>query len=105
MNNGAFNKLIKIKHFTFLFRAPGCISVSKEGIALPIFISQLLGYVFSLLLGILNVLCYFILPKLFETMVFVTCFILIIEVVSLVIFDMILLRLSHSKQYFKRDNR
>jgi hypothetical protein len=103
VNNGAFNKLIKIKRFSFLFRAPGGISVSKEGVALPIFVSQLLGYVFALILGIVNLLCYLINLLMFKKIMFVTCLILLIEMVSLVIFDMILLKLSRSKQYFKRD--
>ena len=102
-NNGAFNKLIKINRFSFLFRAPGGISVSKEGLALPIFISQLLGYVLSGVFVILNLLCYFISRKAFVIMMCVTCLVFVVEVVGLVIFDMILLRLSRSKQYFKRN--
>ena len=103
VNNSAFNRLIKIKHFSFLFRAPNGMSVSKDGIATPIFISQLLGYILFVILATLNLLCYFISEKAFFIMVVITCLLFVIEAVVLVIFDIILLRLSRSKQYFKRN--
>ena len=103
VNNGAFNRLINIKHFSFFFRAPGGMSVSREGLALPIFISQLLGYILALILGMLNLLCCFISQNLFKMMAIVTCGIMVIEVVCLVIFDVILLRISHPTQYYKRN--
>ena len=102
VNNGAF-KLIQIKHLSFLFRAPNGMSVTIEGIALPIFISQLIGYLLFFLLGILDLLLYFMLPSLFTTMTFIICLIMVAEWICLVVFDMVLLRLSRSKQYFKRD--
>ena len=102
VNNGAF-KLIQIKHLSFLFRAPNGMSVTIEGIALPIFISQLIGYLLFFLLGILDLLLYFMLPSLFTTMTFIICLIMAAEWICLVVFDMVLLRLSRSKQYFKRD--
>ena len=103
VNNSAFNRLIKIKHFSFLFRAPNGMSVSKDGIATPIFISQLVGYILFVILATLNLLCYFISEKAFFIMVVITCLLFVIEAVVLVIFDIILLRLSRSKQYFKRN--
>lgn len=102
VNNSAF-RLIKIKHLSFLFRAPNGMSVSKDGIAAPILISQLLGYILFVILTTLNLLCYFISEKTFFIMVGITCLLFVIEAVVLVIFDIILLRLSRSKQYFKRD--
>lgn len=102
VNNGAF-KLIQIKHLSFLFRAPNGISVTIEGIALPIFISQLIGYLLFFLLGILDLLLYFMLPSLFTTMTFIICLIMVAEWICLTVFNMVLLRLSRSKQYFKRD--
>ena len=102
VNNGAF-KLIQIKHLSFLFRAPNGMSVTIEGIALPIFISQLIGYLLFFLLGILDLLLYFMSPSLFTTMTFIICLIMVAEWICLVVFDMVLLRLSRSKQYFKRD--
>ena len=103
VNNGAF-KLIQIKHLSFLFRAPNGMSVTIEGIALPIFVSQLLGYILFVILTTLNLFCYFISEKTFFIMAGITCLLFVIEAVVLVIFDIILLRLSRSKQYFKRDN-
>ena len=102
VNNGAF-KLIQIKHLSFLFRAPNGMSVTIEGIALPIFISQLIGYLLFFLLGVLDLLLYFMSPALFTTMTFIICLIMVAEWICLVVFDMVLLRLSRSKQYFKRD--
>ena len=104
VNNGAF-KLIQIKHLSFLFRAPNGMSVTIEGIALPIFISQLIGYLLFFLLGILDLLLYFMSPTLFTIMTFITGIILLTEMISLAVFDMVLLRLSRSKPYFKRDKR
>ncbi len=95
VNNSAF-RLIKIKHLSFLFRAPNGMSVSKDGIATPIFVSQLLGYILFLILTTLNLLCYFISEKIFFIMVGITCLLFVIEAVVLVIFDIILLRLSRS---------
>ena len=102
VNNGAF-KLIQIKHLSFLFRAPNGMSVTIEGIALPIFISQLIGYLLFFLLGILDLLLYFMSPLLFTTMTFIICLIMGAEWIYLAVFNMVLLRLSRSKQYFKRD--
>ena len=102
VNNGAF-KLIQIKHLSFLFRAPNGMSVTIEGIALPIFISQLIGYFLFFLLGVLDLLLYFMSPTLFTTMTFIICLILCAEWICLAVFDMVLLKLSRSKQYFKRD--
>ncbi len=102
VNNGAF-KLIQIKHLSFLFRAPNGMSVTIEGLALPIFISQLIGYLLFFLLGILDLLLYFMLPSLFTTMTFIICLIMVAEWICLTVFNMVLLRLSRSKQYFKRD--
>ena len=102
VNNSAFG-LIKIKHLSFLFRAPNGMSVSKDGIATPIFVSQLLGYFLFVILTTLNLLCYFISEKAFFIMVGITCLLFVVEAVVLVIFDIILLRLSRSKQYFKQD--
>ena len=102
VNNAAF-KLIQIKHLSFLFRAPNGMSVTIEGIALPIFISQLIGYLLFFLLGLLNLLLYFMSPTLFKIMTFVTGIILLTEIISLAVFDMVLLRLSRSKQYFSRN--
>jgi hypothetical protein len=102
VNNGAF-KLIQIKHLSFLFRAPNGTSVTIEGIALPIFISQLIGYILFCLLGILDLLLYFMSPTLFTIMTFVIGLILFAEMISLAVFDMVLLKLSRSKQYFKRN--
>ena len=93
VNNGAF-KLIQIKHLSFLFRAPNGISVTIEGIALPIFISQLIGYLLFFLLGVLDLLLYFMSPALFTTMTFVIGLILLTEMITLVVFDMVLLKLS-----------
>ena len=102
VNNGAF-KLIQIKHLSFLFRAPNGMSVTIEGIALPIFISQLIGYLLFILLGGLDLLLYFMSKPLFTIMTFVMGLILLTEMVSLAVFDFVLLKLSRSKQYFKRD--
>lgn len=102
VNNGAF-KLIQIKHLSFLFRAPNGMSVTIEGIALPIFISQLIGYLLFFLLGILDLLLYFMSPPLFTTMTFIICLIMGVEWICLAVFNMVLLKLSRSKQYFKRD--
>lgn len=102
VNNGAF-KLIQIKHLSFLFRAPNGMSVTIEGIALPIFISQLIGYLLFFLLGLLDLLLYFMSPAIFTIMTFVIGLILLTEMIILVVFDMVLLKLSRSKQYFKRD--
>ena len=104
INNWAF-KQIKIKHFAFLFRAPGGLSVSKEGIALPIFISQLVGYAFALVLAVLNVVFFFVSKAAFLRMALITLFVLAVEAITLIIFEIMLTRLSHSKQYFKRDKR
>lgn len=103
VNNSAFSRLVKIKRFSFLFRAPNGMSVSKDGIATPIFVSQLLGYILFVILTTLNLFCYFISEKTFFIMAGITCLLFVIEAVVLVIFDIILLRLSRSKQYFKRD--
>ena len=46
--NEAF-KRIKIKKLAFLFRAPSGASVSKDGIAIPVFVEQIIGYVLSVL--------------------------------------------------------
>lgn len=105
INNGAFEKLIKPKHLSFLFVAPGGYPSSKEGVAFPIFISQLLGYILFGILTPLNLLCYFISEKVFFTMGKITFVVFIVETVGLVIFYIILLRLSRSKQYFKRDKK
>ena len=102
VNNSAF-RLVKIKRFSFLFRAPNGMSVSKDGIATPIFVSQLLGYILFVILTTLNLFCYFISEKTFFIIASITCLLFVIEAVVLVIFDIILLRLSRSKQYFKRD--
>lgn len=104
VNNGAF-RIIQIKHLSFLFLAPNGMSVTIEGIALPIFISQLIGYLLFIILGVLDLLLYFMSPTLFTIMTFVMGFILLTEMVSLVIFDIVLLKLSRSKQDFKRDKR
>ena len=102
VNNSAF-RLVKIKRFSFLFRAPNGMSVSKDGIATPIFVSQLLGYILFVILTTLNLFCYFISEKTFFIIASITCLLFVIEAVVLVIFDIILLRSSRSKQYFKRD--
>lgn len=107
VNNSAF-KRVKLKHLAFLFCAPVITSVAKEGIALPIFISQLIGYFLFILLGILDLLLSLISPALFIIMSFVICITAVVELVSLAILDFVLLklsqsRISRSKQYFKRD--
>ena len=51
INNAAFDKLIKLKHFSFMFRAPNGEPMSREGVALPIFISQVLVMFFRLSLA------------------------------------------------------
>lgn len=102
VNNGAFNKLIKIKRFSFLFSAPGQDPVSKIGVALPIFISQLLGYVLLVVFTTLNILFYFISEEMFITMMTITIYVLGGEAIILVIFNTILLLLSRPKEYFKR---
>ena len=65
VNNSAFSRLVKIKRFSFLFRAPNGMSASKDGIATPIFVSQLLGYILFVILTTLNLFCYFISEKTF----------------------------------------
>ena len=104
VNNGAF-KRIQIKHLSFLFRAPNGMSATIEGVALPIFISQLIGYFLFFLLGLLDLLLYFMSPSLFTIMTFVIGLVLWTEMITLALFNMVLLKLSRSKQYFKRDKR
>ena len=105
VNNGAFNKLVKIKYLSFMFSAPGRVSVTKEGVALPLFIMQLMGYVLSFIFFILNLLFYFISETLFLKMTIITVIAFFTEIITCVIIMMVLTRLSRSKQYFKRDKR
>ena len=88
-----------------MFHAPSGLSVSKEGIALPIFISQLAGYAFALVLAVLNVVFYFISKAAFLRMALITLFVLSVAAITLIIFEIILKRFSRYKHYFKLNKR
>ena len=88
ITNEAFKKRIKIKSFLrHLFRAPNGASVKKDGIAPPSFAFQVFGYVLCLILTVLNVIFSVRSESAFRTMVTVTFFIVLGELVALCIWD------------------
>ncbi len=102
VNNGAFNKLIKIKKMAFMFRAPSGISVSKEGVALPLFIMQLMGYIISAISIILNAVMLIWIKVPIRTMAIVTFSIMGAEILVMTIVTIILETISHPKKRSKR---
>lgn len=88
ITNEAFKKRIKIKSFLrHLFRAPNGASVKKDGIAPPSFAFQVFGYVLCLILTVLNVIFAVRSESAFRTMVTVTIFIVLGELVALAVWD------------------
>lgn len=62
VNNSDF-KVIRIRKFAFLFRAPAGISVSKEGVAIPLFVLQIVGYVTAILNSIISIVLFIVLDN------------------------------------------
>jgi len=96
VNNGAF-RLIKIKKFAFMFRAPNGISVSKEGVAVPLFVVQVAGYLIAILSIPLNILLLVLLENPMKAMAIVTATILGAEILFLIVFTVIVGRISKTK--------
>lgn len=97
VNNGAFRQ-IKVKKLSFMFRAPQGISVSKEGVALPVFIIQVIGYVTALLCAITDIILFVLLESPLVIIVIVTIATLVTEVIAVIIFELVLCRISHSRK-------
>lgn len=93
VNNGAFS-CKKIKKFRFLFRAPDGIPVS-EGLAIPLYIMQIIGYLLSLLTLITDILLLCLLQNSLEIAFIVTLSILGLEILYVVITQLILIKISH----------
>ena len=92
--NDAFDKRIKLNFLRFFFRAPGGASVSKEGIAFPCFVVQVVGYIICFVLTIINVVIAFCFESRFRLMVMATLWIVIVELIILLVFNFILSKIS-----------
>ena len=103
VNNGAFRQ-IRVKKFAFMFRAPDGISVSKEGVALPLFILQVVGYVIAVLSIILNILLIVLLQEAIVTMLIATLAIFTAEVIGVIVTIVVLTKISHVKKKDKNNN-
>ena len=95
--NDAFKKRIKINRLRFFFRAPCGASVSKEGVALPSFVFQVVGYILCFALAVLNLICAIKSEKTFFLMVIITFFIVTTELIVLCLFNGILSMISKKR--------
>ena len=95
--NDAFDKRIKLNFLRFFFRAPGGASVSKEGIAFPCFVIQVVGYILCFVLTIINVVFAFCFESRFGLIVNITIVIVFVELVFLALFNFVLSKISDKR--------